>query len=125
MEEQKKLYVTFESMVLVQEKDFLQMERILRKAFPQRHLALRVISPGLMDDFLQNIGNYKQVLVDFLRRNYPFSVSWVDQADWQCRDRRITLSLPDEFSLSYMARQNAPMRLAQAVKDIFAAEVSV
>lgn len=125
VQEQSKIYVTFESMVLVEEATFMKMEGILRKMLPQRKLALRVISPGLREDFLANIGQYKQVLVDFLRRNYPFSASWVNQADWQCQNKRITLSLPDDFSLDYMSRQNAPMRLAQAVKDIFDAEVSV
>jgi len=123
--EQRKLYVTFESMTLVEEASFLKMERILRRAFPQRNLALRVISPGLKDDFTAHIDRYNQVLADFLKRNYPASVSWMNEIGWSCTGQRITLSFPNEFAREYMAKQNVAARLARAVKDIFAAEVTV
>lgn len=122
---QGKVYLTFESMTLVEEASFLRMEKVLRRMFPQRPLALRVVSPGLAEDFLQNIGNYKQVLVDFLKRNYPASASWLEYIDWRCEDHRITLSFPDQFSEEYMGRQNVVGRLTQAVRDIFAVDVSV
>ncbi|MBQ8556826.1 MAG: PolC-type DNA polymerase III [Clostridia bacterium] len=122
---QGKVYITFESNVLVEEASFLKMETILRRIFPQKPLALRVVSPGLKDDFMDNISAYKPVLTDFLKRNYPASVSWMDQIDWRSEDDRITLTFPDPFSLEYMGRQNVAARLAQAVKDIFSAEVRV
>lgn len=123
--EQKKVYITFKSDVLVEEATFLTMERILRRAFPHYPLALRVVSPSLKEDFLRNIGAYKQVLKDFLKRNYPASVSWMDQADWKCENNRITLTFDTPFAVGYLGRQNASGRLAQAVKDIFGAEVTV
>ena len=122
---QGKVYITFDSNVLVEEATFLKLESILRRIFPQKPLALRVVSPGLKEDFLRNIGAYKQVLTDFLQRNYPASVSWMSQIDWRCEGGRITLTFPDSFSLEYMGRQNVAARLAQAVKDIFSAEVKV
>ncbi len=122
---QGKVYITFSSRVLVEEASFLQMERILRRIFPQKPLALRVVSPGLQQDFMDNISAYKPVLTDFLKRNYPASVSWMNQIDWRCTDDRVTLTFPDTFSMEYMARQNVAARLAQAVKDIFTAEVKV
>ncbi|MBE5798078.1 MAG: hypothetical protein E7327_12005, partial [Clostridiales bacterium] len=122
---QGKVYITFESSVLVEEASFLRMERILRRVFPQKPLALRVVSPGLKDDFMDNISAYKPVLTDFLKRNYPASVSWMDQIDWRCLDDHITLTFPDPFSMAYMAKQNVAGRLAQAVKDIFSLEMKV
>ncbi len=122
---QGKVYITFESGVLVEETSFLKMERILRRIFPQKPLALRVVSPGLKDDFVDNISAYKPVLTDFLKRNYPASVSWMDQIDWRCLEDRITLTFPDPFSMTYMARQNVAARLSQAVKDIFSLEIKV
>lgn len=122
---QGKVYITFESATLVEEKTFLRLEAILRRIFPQKPLALRVVSPGLKQDFLDNISAYKPVLTDFLRRNYPASVSWMNQIDWRCNADRITLTFPDAFSLEYMGRQNVSARLAQAVKDIFSADVKV
>ena len=62
VQSQGKVYITFESNVLVEEASFLKLEALLRRVFPQKPLALRVVSPGLKDDFLENISAYKQVL---------------------------------------------------------------
>ncbi|MBQ6173434.1 MAG: PolC-type DNA polymerase III [Clostridia bacterium] len=120
-----KCYITFHSHKLVEEKTFLRMEQILRAAFPKRRLALRVVSPDLADDFKANIGAYKQVLVDFLCRNYPGSVAWMPNIDWRCSGDCVTLTFPDEFSRAYMTRQNAAARLSQAIRDIFATDMRV
>ena len=122
---QGKVYITFQSDVLVEEAAFLKMERVLRQVFSQCPLALRVVSPSLAQDFLAHIENYKQVFVDFLKRNYPASISWMDQMDWRCDGERITLTFPDPFSLEFMGRQGVSARLVQAVKDIFGIEVKV
>ena len=114
---QGKVYITFQSDVLVEEAAFLKMERVLRQVFSQCPLALRVVSPSLAQDFLAHIENYKQVFVDFLKRNYPASISWMDQMDWRCDGERITLTFPDPFSLEFMGRQGVAARLVQAVKD--------
>ena len=43
----QKTYITFNSAVLAGEKQFLQLEKILREMFPGHPLALRITSPGL------------------------------------------------------------------------------
>ena len=58
----QKTYITFESSVLAGEKEFLRLERILREVFPGRPLSVRVISPGLKDQFLADPGPFRQVL---------------------------------------------------------------
>ena len=121
----KKTYITFESAVLVGEKEFLRLERILRETFPGRPLAVRVASPGLRDSFLADVGAYRSVLTDFLRRNYPAMVAWLNQIDWSCEGNRVTLTFPDEFSLQYMGRNNVTNRLATAIREIFDARVTV
>ncbi len=121
----KKTYITFESTVLVGEKEFLRLERILREAFPGRTLAVRVTSPSLRDSFLADAGAYRSVLTDFLRRNYPAMVAWLPSIDWSCSGGRVTLTFPDEFSLQYMGRNNIANRLAVAIREIFDAQVVV
>ncbi len=121
----RKIYITFESTVLVGEKQFLALEKILREAFPGQPLALRVTSPSLREDFLGDVGSYRSVLQDFLKRNYPGIRSWLNRIDWTCRDSRITLTFPDEFSLRYTGQNNIARRLEVAIKDIFGAEVIV
>ena len=121
----KKTYITFESSVLVAQKQFLRLEEILRETFPGRPLAVRVVSPSLRERFLQDAGAYRPVLTDFLRRNYPGMTAWLPEIDWKCEGDRLTLTFPDEFSLEYTSRNNIANRLATAVREIFDASVIV
>ena len=85
----RKTYITFESTVLAEEKQFLQMEKLLKELFPGRPLAVRIISPGLRTDFLEDPMEYRQVLDDFLRRNYPAARGWIGQIDWQIEKNQL------------------------------------
>ena len=122
---QKKTYISFDSSVLVEEKQFLKLEGILRQAFPGRPLAVRAASPGLRESFLADAGAYRSVLTDFLRRNYPGIKPWLDQIDWSCSGNRVTLTFPDEFCLEYTGKYNIANRLAVAIREIFDAAVVV
>ena len=136
----RKTYITFESTKLAGEKEFLQLERVMREVFPGRALAVRVISPALKDQFLADPTPYRQVLVDFLRRNYPAARGWLGQIDWQIERNQLrnpeiparegeeallTLVMPDEISHQFMSRQNVGPRLAVAIREIFDAPVRV
>ena len=121
----KKTYFTFESTALVGEREFLRLERILRETFPGRELAVRVTSPSLKDHFLAEIGAYRNVLTDFLRRNYPAMTAWLPNIGWQNQGERITLTFPDEFSLQYTTQHNVARRLETAIREIFGAQVIV
>ncbi len=135
----QKTYITFESAVLAGEKQFLRLERILREVFPGHPLSVRVVSRGLKDSFLEDPAPYRQVLDDFLRRNYPSSAGWIGQISWQIEKNQLsgshlpageeeallTLVFPSEISLHVMAERNIGARLAQAVQDIFGARIRV
>ena len=137
----KKAYITFESSVLAGEKEFLKLEGILRELFPGRPLAVRVISPELKESFLEDPSPYRQVLDDFLRRNYPMARGWIGKITWQMEKNQLTdsselpgensgeglltLVFPDEISLRVMQRSDVGVRLAVAIKEIFAARVRV
>ena len=129
----KKTYITFESSVLAGEKQFLALEWLLRELFPGRALAVRVICPVLKEPFLKDPAPYKQVLDDFLRRNYPSSRGWLGQIGWRMEtdavregsDGILTLVFPSELALHMMSRQNMAPRLSLAVLEIFGARVRV
>ena len=136
----RKTYITFESSVLAGEKQFLSLEKILRETFPGHALSVRVISPGLKAAFLEDPAPYRQVLDDFLRRNYPMSGGWAGKIGWRMEknqltagavqgeheeDGLLTLLFPDEISLQIMAKNNVAARLAVAIREIFAARVRV
>ena len=138
---QKKTYISFESSVLAGEKQFLKLESILREVFPGRALAVRVISPGLKEDFLKDPTAYRQVLDDFLRRNYPVARGWIGQIGWQMEKNQLTnssvlpgdndveglltLVFPDEFSLMVMQQTDVAARLSMAIREIFAVHLRV
>ena len=135
---QKKTYITFESTVLAGEKTFLKLEKLMRDVFPGKALAVRVISPSLKDSFLADPSGYREVLTDFVRRNYPAARGWLEQIDWQIEKNRfrhaasefedeavLTLVMPDEISMRFMAMKNVGPRVALAVKEIFGARVKV
>ncbi|MCR5566309.1 MAG: PolC-type DNA polymerase III [Clostridiales bacterium] len=136
----RKTYITFNSSVLAGEKQFLKLEAILREMFPGRPLAVRITSPGLKADFLEDPSPYRGVLDDFLRRNYPMARGWIGRIGWQMeknqltdttelagedKDGLLTLVFPDEISLRVMHQSDVGTRLATAIYDIFAAKVRV
>ena len=135
----QKTYITFESAVLAGEKQFLRLEKLLRDQFPGHPLSVRVVSRGLRDSFLEDPAPYRQVLDDFLRRNYPSAAGWVGQIGWQIEKNQLsgsnlpaggeeallTLVFPDDISLRVMAERNAGARLARAIEEIFGARVRV
>ena len=137
----RKTYITFHSSVLAGEKEFLKLEAILREMFPGRPLAVRVISPGLKASFLEDPSPYRQVLDDFLRRNYPMARGWIGRIGWRMeknqltdesglpgensRDGLLTLVFPDEISLRVMQQSDVASRLAVAIREIFAAGIRV
>ena len=137
----RKTYISFHSSVLAGEKQFLKLEAILREIFPGRPLAVRIVSPGLKGDFLEDPAPYRGVLDDFLRRNYPMARGWIGQIGWQMeknqlneaetlsggenRDGLLTLVFPDEISLRVMRGSDIGTRLATAIQDIFTAKVRV
>ena len=137
----QKTYISFESTELAGENQFLKLEKILREMIPGRPLAVRVTSPALKAAFLEDPAPYRQVLDDFLRRNYPMARAWIGQIGWQIEknqlgdgaapvgdheeDGLLTLVFPDEISLQVMNRSGVGPRLAMAIKEIFAAKVRV
>ena len=137
----RKTYITFESTVLAGEKEFLKLESILREMFPGRALAVRVISPELKESFLEDPSPFRQVLDDFLRRNYPMARGWIGRIGWQMEKNQLTdsaeipgenngeglltLVFPDEFSLRVMQRSDVGPRLAVAIREIFGAKIRV
>jgi len=121
----QKTYITFQSDVLCGESAFLGLEKTLRSVFAGHEIAVRVVSPALKEDFLRDPGQYRQVLTDFLRRNYPGMIPFLDQIDWRAENGQITLTFPDEFSMAYATRNNVLNRLGIAIREIFTAEVVI
>ena len=122
---ENKIYISFLSQVLVAEKAYLRMEYLIRNMYPDTRLAIRVASPSLAQDFLDHIGRYKQVFIDFVTRAHPASATWIGELDWEVQSGRVVITFPDEFSLRFMQRGNISDRLSQAVWDIFRIRVPV
>ncbi len=122
---ENKIYISFLSQVLVEEKAFLRMEYLIRSMYPGTRLAIRVASPALAQDFLENISKYKQVFIDFVTRANSASKTWIKDLDWEAQGERVILTFPDDFSLRFMQSWNISDKLNQAIWDIFRIRVPV
>ena len=120
-----KAYMSYLSEVLVTERDFLTLEKKLRSLLPGVDIALRIASPSLGEDFLRNIGQYKPVLTDFLRRQSPALTTWIHDVGWEVEQGRVLLTCPDEISVAYFKRHQLDEKLSQAIWDIFRLRLSV
>ena len=124
-QEANKAYMSFLSDVLVGQRDFLLLERKLRELFPKMTVAIRVASPALGEDFLQDVNKYKSVLTDFLRRQSPALSAWIGDVGWSMEDGRIQLTCPDRIAMDYFKRNQLDNKLSVAVYDIFRVRVPV
>ena len=120
-----KAYMSFLCDELVRENDFLQVEHTLKELFPQVNVALRIASPGLGEDFLGDLDKYKSVLTDFLRRQSPALLAWLDDVGWSMENGRILLTCPDSISMQYFSSHQLDKRVAQCIYDIFRVKVTV
>ena len=120
-----KAYFSLLSDVLVDERAFLKLDSRLSSLFPGMHIALRVASPQLKDQFLNDIQAYTPVLKAFLRRQSPAIRTWLDDVGWSIADEQILLVCPDDFAVQFFKRNKLDEKLSQAVWDIFRLRMTV
>ncbi|NLO85745.1 MAG: PolC-type DNA polymerase III [Clostridiales bacterium] len=120
-----KAYMSFLSDVLVTEVDYLLLERTLAGLFPKLSVSLRIASPGLGEDFLANINQYKFVLTDFLRRQSPALSAWIDDTGWSMENGRILLTCPDHIAMNFFKTHHLDKKVSQAIYDIFRVTVPI
>ena len=116
---ENKAYISFLSDILIGEKGFFEIKKTLAKAFPGLIFSLRIASPGLAKEFLQNPDRYCAPLNNFLIRRFPAAASWEFDLHWAPGNGRVTLETPDEFSCRFLEKAGAREQLATAIKDVF------
>ena len=122
---ENKAHFSFLSDVLIGEKGFFAMKKVIANAFPQLKFSLRVASPSLAISFMQQPDTYAAPLNHFLVRNFPAVASWEVDMHWSPGNGKVYLELPDEFSMHYLEKQNGRALLAQAIQDVFRLETDV
>ena len=122
---ENKAHFSFLSDVLIGEKGFFAMKKVIASAFPQLKFSLRVASPSLAISFMQQPDTYAAPLNHFLVRNFPAVASWEVDMHWSPGNGKVYLDLPDEFSMHYLEKQNGRALLAQAIQDVFRLETDV
>lgn len=122
---ENKAYFSFLSDVLIGEKGFFVMKNALTQAFPGMKFALRVASPSLAKEFLQNPDRYAAPLNHYLIRHYPAVASWEFDMHWSPGNGRVILEMPDEFSLNYLEKQNIREQLSVVIHDVFRLDTDV
>ena len=109
----------FTSQILVGEEQYSLIRKMLRRAFPQFSISLRVASPELGQEFLENPAEYAHVFEAILLKHYPAMTPYISAVQWIAEHDGIVLSLPDSFSFEYMNRQEVKLKLSDAIYDVF------
>ncbi len=122
---ENKAYFSFLSDVLIGEKGFFTIKNALSRAFPGLPFSLRVASPSLAREFLRDPDRYAAPLNHYLMRHYPAVASWEFDMRWAPGNGRITLEMPDEFSMRYLEKQGVAAQLAQVIRDVFRLDTEV
>ena len=122
---ESKAYFSFLSDVLIGEKGFFVMKKAIAAAFPGLNFSLRVASPALAKEFLQDPDRYAAPLNHYLTRHYPAVASWEFDMRWTPGNGRVTLEMPDDFSMQYLEKQNIRAQLAAVIHDVFRLDTDV
>ncbi len=116
---ENRAYFSFTSDVLIGERAFLAVERVVAAAFKGIRCAVRVASPSLAQAFLDDPEKYAAPLNQFLIRHYPAVASWEFDIRWTASAGRVALEAPDDFSRDFLVNGGARERLVTAIKDVF------
>ncbi|HSK69708.1 MAG TPA: PolC-type DNA polymerase III [Candidatus Limnocylindria bacterium] len=117
--DRKKAVAYFTSSALIRNGEFTAIRRQLSRMFPRIPMALRVASPALAEDFLQNPDKYRDVFEPILLNEYPAMTPYISSVGWSAAPGGIALEITDPFSYEYMSRQEVRRKLADAIFDIF------
>ena len=90
------------------EREYTAIRKALRAAFPGVRLSLRIASPSLQEDFLQNPDRYAHVINDILLRDHPALSAWEYDMRW-------AICLPRWLSATAASRTMAISSPATAV----------
>ena len=116
---------SFVSDVLIGERGFMAIKRLIAEAFPSLTFSVRVASPSLATAFLEEPDRYAATLNHFLIRNYPSTRSWEFDMGWSAGNGKVYLDMPDEFSMKYLKKQDVEKRLSETIYDIFRLDTDV
>ena len=122
---ENKAYFSFLSDLLIGEKGFFVIKKLLSDAFPGLQFSLRVASPSLAREFLQNPDKYSAPLNHYLIRHYPAVASWEFDMRWTPGNGRVTLEMPDEFSARYLEKQQVREQMQTVIQDVFRLDTDV
>ena len=118
-------YFSFLSDVLIGEKGFFAIKRLLEKTFPALRVSLRIASPSLARAFLETPEKYCLPLNQYLLRAFPAIRSWEFDLRWRSGNGKIVLEVPDAFAMNFLKTQDCEARLTEAVKNIYRVDTDV
>ncbi len=109
----------FTSQAIVGEGQFALIRKILRRTFPQMSISLRVASPDLGQDFLDDPSKYAGLFETILLKHYPAMTPYIKAVQWSPEQGGIVLDMPESFPFEYMNRPEVKQKLSDAVYDVF------
>ncbi len=117
--------VYFSSDVLVDEKPFLAIQKALRKNFAPIRVNLRIHSPSLANDFLNDPQTYAPFMIRCIRRHFPSCVPFIQSAQLECNGHLLTVLCDNEIAPPYLRQQGVDNYLKNLIYDVFSTQVDI
>ncbi len=117
--ERNRALIFFSSEELIRREQFMAIRKAIQDVFPKLHFSVRVASPDLAEQFLEDPQRYADVLTDILLRAHPSASAWLADARWIGEKGTLILEMPDEFAINYLRDSMAQDVLKQAIYDVF------
>lgn len=109
----------YTSQVLVCNKEFLSVKKTIKSVFPRIRFELRIATPALAQDFMDQPDKYKYVFIPILVKRLPAIQSWIQESVWISERDSLVLEFPDLFSLEHFKQNLGKEYLLTAIEEIF------
>ncbi len=114
-----RLFISFLSDTLVEEMEYLSIQKAFSKAFSGMRVSLRVCSPALQDAVRQDLCSFVPFIISCLVRSSPGISPWLKDAKWRMEGDRLRVSVSSEAALRYVSHVDLGKRLTQLMSDVF------
>ena len=124
-EDAGRMLVSLLSSSLVMEEEYFAIKKCLQNRFPETRVSLRVASPALAMEFVNDPGAYSKFLTACLTRGNPGVAAMLNACVWQAEEGRLTLIAESEANKAVFAQLNIAGRTERLLWDVFRLRAAV
>ncbi len=123
--EENKAVFSFLSDILIGERGFMTIKKVISDAVPEVKISVRIASPSLASEFLRNPDKLSGTLNTYIVRNFPSAAGWEFDFHWSAGNGKVYLEVPDQFAMECLKKNGVEQKTAQAIYDVFRLDTDV